>query len=180
MEPPVEKPSGIPAVYAEHAKLLYDLQAIAFQADLTRVSTMVMGREGSVRTYDEIGVSEPHHPLSHHRNMADALEKLTKINRFHVELFASFVAKLKATPDGDASLLDRCMIVYGCGISDSNRHLHDNLPLAVIGKGNNRFEGGQHVQYKQPLPLTNLYLSMLDYAGVHVEKLGDSTGKLEL
>ena len=180
IEPPVAKPSGIPAGYAEHAKLLFDLQAIAFQADLTRVSTMVMGREGSVRTYDEIGVSEPHHPLSHHRNMAEALEKLTKINRFHVELFANFVAKLKATPDGDASLLDRCMIVYGCGISDSNRHLHDNLPVAVLGKGSGYLRGGQHLQYKQPLPVTNLYLSMLDRAGVPIEKLGDSTGKLEL
>jgi hypothetical protein len=180
IEPPVEKPSGIPAAYADHAKLLFDLQAIAFQADLTRVASMVMGREGSVRTYDEIGVSEPHHPLSHHRNLPDALEKLAKINTFHVDLFAQFVAKLKATTDGDATLLDRCLIVYGCGISDSNRHLHDNLPVAVVGKGNNWLPGGHHVRFEKPVPVTNLYLSMLDRAGVQIDSFGDSTGKLVL
>jgi hypothetical protein len=180
IEPPVEKPSGIPAAYADHAKLLFDLQAIAFQADLTRVASMVMGREGSVRTYDEIGVSEPHHPLSHHRNLPDALEKLAKINTFHVDLFAQFVAKLKATTDGDATLLDRCVIIYGCGISDSNRHLHDNLPVAVVGKGNNWLPGGHHVRFEKPVPVTNLYLSMLDRAGVQIDSFGDSTGKLVL
>ncbi len=180
IEPPLAKPAGVPAAYADHARLMFDLQALAFESDLTRVSTMVMGREGSVRTYDEIGVSEPHHPLSHHRNMADALEKLTKINAFHVGLFANFVAKLKATPDGDATLLDRCVIVYGCGISDSNRHLHENLPVAVVGKGNGWLSGGQHRHYKEPLPLANLYLSMLGRAGVRTDKFGDSTGPLEI
>jgi hypothetical protein len=178
--PSIEKPAGIPSDFAEHAKMLFDLQAIAFQADLTRVTSMVIGREGSVRTYDEIGVPEPHHPLSHHRNMADALEKLTKINTFHMELFAHFLQKLKETPDGDGSLLDRCMIVYGCGISDSNRHLHENIPVVVLGRGNGALRAGLHVQYKEPVPLSNLYVSMLQHVGTSVDKLGDSTGKLEL
>ena len=118
--PTIDKPAGIPAVFSDHAKLLFDLQFVAFQTDLTRVTSMVIGREGSVRTYDEIGVSEPHHPLSHHRNMAESLEKLTKINTFHVELFSQFIAKLQATPDGDGTLLDHSMILYGCGIADSS------------------------------------------------------------
>ena len=118
--------------------------------------------------------------MSHHRNLADALEKLTKINTFHVQLFAQFVAKLKATTDGDATLLDRCLIVYGCGISDSNRHLHDNLPVAVVGKANNWLPGGRHLQYEKPAPVANLYLSMLQRAGVPIDGFGDSTGKLTL
>jgi hypothetical protein len=178
--PPIEKPAGIPVEFAEHAKLLFELQRIAFQADLTRVTTMVIGREGSVRTYEEIGVSDPHHPLSHHRNMAAALEKLTKINTFHMQLFADFVAKLKATPDGDGTLLDRMMILYGCGISDSNRHTHEKLPTLVVGGGNGAVAGGRHIELKEDTPVANLYMAMLGRMGVKKDVFGDSTGTLEI
>ena len=155
---PLDKPPGIPAVFADHAKLLFDLQFAAFQTDLTRVVSMVIGREGSVRTYDEIGVSDPHHPLSHHRNMPEALEKLTKINTFHVELFAHFIARLKATPDGDGTLLDHSMILYGCGIADSNRHTHEKLPILVMGGANGTIATARHLRpgeghpRSQPVP----------------------------
>lgn len=178
--PPIEKPEGIPVEFAEHAKLLFDLQLIAFQADLTRVTTMVIGREGSVRTYEEIGVSDPHHPLSHHRNMAPALEKLTKINSFHMELFAGFLAKLRATPDGDGTLLDRMMILYGCGIADSNRHTHEKLPILVAGGANGSIQGGRHMALKDDTPVANLYLAMMERMGVRKDSFGDSTGKLEI
>jgi hypothetical protein len=178
--PSMDEPAGIPAVYADHAKLLYDLQALAFQSDLTRVTTMVMGREGSVRTYDEIGVPEPHHPLSHHRNAPEALAKLTKINTFHVELFAQFIARLKATPDGDGNLLDRSMILYGCGIADSNRHTHEKLPILIMGGASGGVETGRHIATKEDTPVANVFLSMMDRMGVEKNSFGDSTGKLEI
>ena len=176
-DPHMAKPSGIPADFSEHAKLLYDLQALAFQADLTRVATMVIGREGSVRTYEQIGVPDPHHPLSHHRNRPEALEKLTRINTYHVDLFSNFLKKLAATPDGDGTLLDHTMVLYGCGISDSNQHLHDNLPVLVAGGG---IQGNRHLYYPENTPVTNLYLSMLDKMDVHADQLGDSNNKLEI
>jgi hypothetical protein len=178
--PSMDEPAGIPAAYADHAKLLYDLQALAFQSDLTRVTTMVMGREGSVRTYEEIGVPEPHHPLSHHRNAPEALAKLTKINTFHVELFAQFIARLKATPDGDGNLLDRSMILYGCGIADSNRHTHEKLPILIMGGANGGVETGRHIATKEDTPVANVFLSMMDRMGVEKDTFGDSTGKLEI
>jgi hypothetical protein len=178
--PGIDKPAGIPASFAEHAGLLFDLQAIAFQSDLTRVTTMVIGREGSVRTYDEIGVSEPHHPLSHHRNMPEALEKLAKINTFHMELFAKFIAKLKSIPEGDGTLLDHSMILYGCGIADSNRHTHEKLPIVVVGGANGGIRSGRHIATKEDTPVANLYLSMMDRMGVTKETFGDSTAKLEI
>jgi hypothetical protein len=178
--PSMDEPEGIPAVYADHAKLLYDLQALAFQSDLTRVTTMVMGREGSVRTYDEIGVPEPHHPLSHHRNAPEALAKLTKINTFHVELFAQFIARLKAMPDGDGNLLDRSLILYGCGIADSNRHTHEKLPVLIMGGANGGVETGRHIATKEDTPVANVFLSMMDRMGVEKDSFGDSTGKLEI
>jgi len=178
--PSMDEPAGIPAVYADHAKLLYDLQVLAFQSDLTRVTTMVMGREGSVRTYDEIGVPEPHHPLSHHRNAPEALAKLTKINTFHVELFAQFIARLKATPDGDGNLLDRSMILYGCGIADSNRHTHEKLPILIMGGASGGVQTGRHIATKEDTPVANVFLSMMDRMGVAKDSFGDSTGKLEI
>jgi hypothetical protein len=159
---------------------MYDLQALAFQADLTRVATMVVGREGSVRTYEEIGIPDPHHPLSHHRNQADALAKLTKINTYHMELFAHFLTRLRNTQDGDGNLLDHSMVLYGCGISDSNRHTHEDLPVLVAGGGNGTFKGNRHVRVAEKTPVTNLYLSLLDRMNVRAERLGDSTGKLEV
>ncbi|HTS25727.1 MAG TPA: DUF1552 domain-containing protein [Bryobacteraceae bacterium] len=178
--PTIDKPAGIPAVFADHARLLFDLQFAAFQTDLTRVVSMVIGREGSVRTYDEIGVSEPHHPLSHHRNQAEALEKLTKINTFHVELFSQFLAKLAATQDGDATLLDRSMILYGCGIADSNRHTHEKLPILVLGGANGAISTGRHVTLEKDTPVANLFLAMMNRSGVKRDSFGDSTGILEI
>jgi len=144
------------------------------------VTTMVMGREGSVRTYDEIGISDPHHPLSHHRNMPDALEKLTKINTFHIELFSQFIAKLKAAKDGDGTLLDRSMIVYGCGIADSNRHTHEKLPVVVVGGANGTIGTGQHVVLTKDTPVANLFLATMSRHGVKRDGFGDSTGMLEI
>ncbi|HWA09685.1 MAG TPA: DUF1552 domain-containing protein [Opitutaceae bacterium] len=179
-DPGIDKPSGIPSDFGEHARLLYDLQALAFQADLTRIATMVIGREGSVRTYEEIGVPDPHHPLSHHRGRAEALEKLTKINTYHMQLFAHFLERLRTMKEGDGTLLDRSMVLYGCGISDSDRHIHENLPVVVAGGGNGTFAGNRHVRVKENTPVTNLYLSLLDRMGVRADVLGDSTGKLEI
>ena len=178
--PAMDEPAGIPEAYADHAKLLYDLQVLAFQSDLTRVTTMVMGREGSVRTYDEIGVPEPHHPLSHHRNAPEALAKLTKINTYHIELFTQFIARLKATPDGDGNLLDRSMILYGCGIADSNRHTHEKLPILIMGGANGGVQTGRHIATKEDTPVANVFLSMMDRMGVEKNSFGDSTGKLEI
>ena len=160
--------------------MLFDLQFAAFQTDLTRVVSMVIGREGSVRTYDEIGVSDPHHPLSHHRNMPDALEKLTKINTFHVELFAQFIARLKATPDGDGTLLDHSMVLYGCGIADSNRHTHEKLPILVMGGANGTIATGRHLALEKDTPVANLFLAMMNRSGVRRDSFGDSTAALEI
>ncbi len=176
--PDLAKPAGIPADFAEHARLMYELQALAFQADLTRVATMVVGREGSVRTYEQIGIPDPHHPLSHHRNVPESLAKLTKINTYHMELFAHFLARLRALPDGEGTLLDHSMILYGCGISDSDRHTHENLPILVAGGGNGTLKGDRHFTAPAGTPVTNLYLSLLDRMDVRPDRLGDSTGKL--
>jgi len=178
-DPTIEKPTGIPATYAEHVKLMYDLQVVAFQTDLTRVITMVYSREASAKPYPEIGVSDGHHPVSHHRNDPVLLEKLCKINCFHLELFSYFVGKLKSTPDGEGSLLDHSMIVYGSSLSDSNRHLHEDLPILLAGRGDGSIKPGRRVIYPQGTPMTNLYLGMLDRMGVKAEKLGDSTGPVE-
>ncbi len=177
--PPVEKPSGIPFQFVDYVKLMFDLQAIAFQSDLTRVSTMMIGREGSVRTYPEIGVPDPHHPLTHHRGHPDFIEKVTKINCFHVELFAYFLGKLKATPDGDGSLLDHSTIMYGAGISDGNAHSYVNLPLLVAGRAGGQ-RGGRFVQAPELTPVSNLFVDMLDRVGATTESFGDSTGRLDL
>lgn len=180
VQPGMDEPAGIPAAYADHARLLFDLQALAFQSDLTRVTTMVMGREGSVRTYDEIGVPEPHHPLSHHRNAPEALAKLTKINTYHVELFARFLARLQSLPDGDGTLLDRSMIMYGCGIADSNRHTHEKLPILLMGGANGGIQTNRHIAMKEDTPVANLFLTMMDRMGVDKDSFGDSSGKLEI
>jgi hypothetical protein len=178
--PEVERPAGTPADYAEHARLLFKLQALAFQADLTRVITMMIGRESSIRSYDQIGIPESHHQLSHHRNDPATLAKLTKIQIYHMGFFAEFIAKLQAAQDGDATLLDRSMIVYGAGISDSNRHIHEKLPVLVVGKGNGSLKTGQHIDYGKDTPVTNLHLALLDRLGVRPGRLGDSTGLLEI
>jgi hypothetical protein len=176
--PGIDKPTGIPVAYADYVNLMFDLQVIAFQTDMTRVVTMMMGREGSMRTYPEIGVPDPHHPLTHHRGNAEWIERVTKVNMHHMELFAGFIGKLKATPDGDGTLLDHSVIVYGSGLSDGNRHTHEDLPILLIGGGAD-FHLGRHVVYPKDTPMTNLFLTLLDRAGVQEEKIGDSTGQIE-
>ena len=178
--PGIERPSGTPADYAEHARLMFDLLALALQADLTRVSTLMVGRESSIRSYDQIGIPESHHQLSHHKEDPATLAKLTRIQTYHMGFFAEFVAKLQAARDGDGSLLDRCMIVYGAGISDSNRHVHERLPVLVVGKGNGSLRPGRHIDYGKNTPVTNLHLSLLDRLNVRPRRFGDSTGLLEI
>jgi hypothetical protein len=176
--PPIDKPSGIPFEFPEYAKLMCDLQVLAFQSDLTRIVTLVIGREGSNRVYPEIGISDPHHPLTHHRNNPEWIEKVTRINSLHTELFAYLLHKLKSTPDGDGTLLDHSMIVYGSGLADGNRHVHEGLPVLLAGGGGGTLKPGRHLMYPAGTPITNLYLSLLDRMGVHQERLGDSTGRL--
>ncbi len=178
LTPTIDRPTGVPVLYADYVNLMFDLQIVAFQTDSTRVVTMMMGREGSMRTYPEIGVPDPHHPLTHHRNNPEWVEKVTTVNTMHMELFAGFVKKMKATPDGDGSLLDHSMIVYGSGLSDGNRHTHDDLPVAVIGRGGD-LRLGRHIVYPKDTPMTNLFLTVLDRMGVQQEQIGDSTGQIE-
>ena len=174
----MERPLGAPAGFAEHAELMYDLQLLAYQTDRTRIVTFMSGHELSGRTYPEIDVPDAHHPLSHHKSVPAALEKLTKINTYHVTLFASFLEKMRATPDGDGSLLDHAMILYGAGMSDSNAHSPYNLPIMLLGGGAGKLKGGRHIVYPDRTPLANLHVSLLDKLGVDVERLGDSTGGL--
>jgi hypothetical protein len=176
--PTIEKPAGVPLKYSDYAKLMFDLQALAFQADVTRVATMVFSREASSHSYPEIGIEDGHHPLSHHRGNEDNIAKLRKINAFHVSLFGHFLDRLKNTPDGDGSLLDHSMLVYGSSLSDGNKHLHNDLPVLLAGGGNGSLKPGRHVTYEKDTPMTNLYMSMLDRIGIHPESIGDSTGKV--
>ncbi len=179
LRPGIDKPTGIPVAFADYVKLMYDLQVVAFQTDLTRVATMMVGREGSMRTYPEIGVPDPHHPLTHHRNNPEWMARVEQINVFHAELFAYFIGKLKATQEGDSNLLERSMVVYGSGLSDGNRHTHEDLPVLVMGQGGGLLRTGRHVSYDKQTPMNNLYLTLLGGMGVRTETLGDSTGALE-
>ena len=175
--PELARPSGgIPDTFEEHARMMIDLQVLAFQADLTRVITFMMSREVSPRTYPELGIPDPHHGLSHHQNRPEQMAKLAKLNQHHISQIAYFMEKLAATPDGDGTLLDQVLIQYGCGISDGNQHLHVNLPVLVAGGAAGRVKGGRHLRVAEETPLTNLQLAVLDKLGVPTEKLGDSTG----
>ncbi len=176
--PTMEKPDGVPADFAEYVQLMFDLLLVAFQTDTTRISTFMIAREGSSRSYREIGISDGHHPLTHHRNNPEWIEKIAQINKFHMQQFAHFISKLKATPDGDGTLLDHTMIVYGSGISDGNRHSHNDLPVLLLGSGNGSIKPGRHVTYPAETPMNNLFMAMLDQAGVQTEKLGDANGEL--
>jgi len=178
LTPSIDKPTGIPVLYADYVNLMFDLQVLAFQTDSTRIVTMMMGREGSMRTYPEINVPDPHHPLTHHRNNKEWIEKVAQINVMHTQLFAGFIQKMKDTPDGDGSLLDHSMIVYGSGLSDGNRHTHEDLPVLMVGRGGG-FRTGSHIVYPKDTPMTNLFLTVLDRMGVPAEKIGDSTGRIE-
>jgi hypothetical protein len=175
----LERPVGVPASYAEHARLMFDLQVLAFQADVTRVITFQLARETSNRTYPEIGVSDPHHPLTHHGNDPKKIEKVAKINRFHVSLFAEFLAKLKDTREGDGTLLDHSLLLYGSGMGNPNQHDHDNLPILVAGGAAGRMKGGRHIRFAKPTPLANLHLTLLDKVGVRLDSFGDSKGKVD-
>jgi len=178
--PLVEVPIGTPDTFEEHINLMFDLQVLAYRADITRVITFMVGRELSNRTYPAIDINEAHHSLSHHQNNAEKLTKLVKINTYHVAKLASYLEKLKATPDGDGNLFDRLTLVYGSGLSDGNRHDHSPLPTLVVGGGAGRLEGGRHLDFAKDTPMTNLLLSILDKAGVRIDKLGDSTRALDI
>ncbi len=177
--PLVDEPAGIPDDYATHAKLQMDLLALAYQTDLTRVSTFMLAKEVSGRAYPEIGVSDSHHPLSHHQDEAAKLERLHKVNEYHFQQFAHLVAKLAATPEGDGTMLDHTLFLYGTGISDSNTHFHDDLPIAVVGGQKAGITGGRYVRHAKGTPIANLYLAILDTLGVHLESFGDSTGRVD-
>jgi len=177
--PDVARPAGIPESFDDHARLLYDLQLLAYQSDITRVSTFMYGREQSPRPYPQIGVPEPHHPVTHHQNDPEKMAKCAKIQQYHLKLFADYLEKLRNTPDGDGSLLDHVMILYGAAISNSDRHTHGPLPTLLVGGGAGTLKGGRHLVYPEHTPLTNLQLTMLNLLGVPTEKLGDSTGQFK-
>ena len=177
--PTIERPAGIPPTFEEHADLMFDLMTIAFRADLTRVISMMIGREGGNRTYRSIGVPDAHHGLSHHFNDDAKIARLQKIDQHHVEVASRLLAKLEAAKESNGSLLDNSCVVYGSSLSDGNRHEHVDLPAFVAGGAAGKIHGGRHVRYKKGTPMTNLFLSMLDMAGVKPEKIGDSTGKIE-
>lgn len=175
-----ERPTDIPDTFDEHTKLMFDLQALAFRADLTRVFTMVMARELSTRTYPNIGVPEQHHPTSHHRNDPELIAKKAKIDTYHVQLLTYFLQKLQATPEGEGTLLDQSLILYGGGMGDGNLHRHFDLPCLLAGKLGGTFRTGRHLAYPDNTPMANLLLSILDRVDVHLDKIGDSTGRLDV
>src|SRR4051812_12960691 len=177
--PDLDRPVGVPAAYADHARLMFDLQVLAFQGDVTRVVTFQLARETSNRTYPEIGVPDPHHPLTHHGNDPEKVARMARINQFHVSLFAEFLAKLKATPEGDGSLLDHALYLYGSGMGNPNVHDHTNLPILVAGGAAGRMRGGRHIRYAQPTPLANLHLTLLDKVGVRLDSFADSRGQVD-
>ncbi len=177
--PDLDRPVGVPASYADHARLMFDLQVLAMQGDVTRVTTFQLARETSNRTYPEIGVPDPHHPLSHHGNDPEKIARMAKINQFHVSLFAAFLEKLKATPEGDGTLLDHSLFLYGSGIGNPNIHDHTNLPILVAGGAAGGMKGGRHIKYAKPTPLANLHLTLLDKVGVRLDSFADSTGKVD-
>ncbi len=182
---PAHAPKGASAPemferYEQHIRLMYDMLALAFQTDSTRVSTFIVAHDGSNRPYPFIGVSDGHHDLSHHRGDEAKMALIAQINRFHTTQFAYFLQKLKSIKEGDGTLLDNSMIVYGSGISDGNKHLHENLPVLVAGRGGGSLTPGRHVKVGEKTPMTNLYLSLLDRMGAQAERIGDSTGKLEI
>jgi hypothetical protein len=177
--PHMERPSAVPDDYEQYAKLMMDMQVIAWQTDMTRVSSFMLGRDGSNRAYREIGISDGHHSISHHQGDAERLEKLIKIDELHVSMFAYLLKKLKETPDGDGSLLDHSLIVFGSSLSESNQHTHDDLPIVLAGTANGQVKGNRHIVCSKETPLNNLFLNMFDMAGLsHVNGFGDSTGRL--
>jgi hypothetical protein len=179
IDPGMEKPYGVPADFAEHFKLMTDMITVAFKADLTRVVTFLVTKEGTSRSYREIGISDGHHPLTHHRNETEMMDKVARINTYHMRQFAGWMEKLKAHKEGDRSLLDNSMIVYGAGLADGNRHSHEDLPTLIAGRGGNKIKTGRRMVYRRETPMCNMFLSMMDIMGAqNVEHFGDSTGRL--
>lgn len=178
INPGMDKPYGIPADFAEHFKLMTDMITVAFQADLSRVVTFLVTREGSSRSYREIGIPDGHHPLTHHQGKLDQIEKVTQINTYHVAQFAGWVEKLKAAKEGDSNILDNSMIMYGAGLSDGNRHTHEDLPTIIAGRAGGYIKPGRRISFRRETPMSNLYLTMMDRMGVHVEHFGDATGRV--
>jgi hypothetical protein len=176
--PDLERPMGVPAAYGDHARLMFDLQVLALQGDITRVITFQLARETSTRTYPEVGAPDPHHPTSHHANNPEKLAKLAKINAYHASLFAYFLDKLKSTREGDGTLLDHSLYLYGSGMGNPDVHDHANLPILVAGGAAGRVKGGRHIRYTEPTPLANLHLTLLDRVGVRLDSFADSRGKI--
>jgi hypothetical protein len=177
--PDLDRPVGVPAAYADHVRLMFDLQVLALQGDITRVTTFQLARETSNRTYPEIGVSDPHHPLTHHGNDPEKIARMAKINQFHVSLFAYFLERLKSTREADGSLLDHSLVLYGSGMGNPNVHDHTNLPILVAGGGAGRMRGGRHIKYDQPAALANLHLTLLEKLGVNVDHFADSNRTMD-
>ena len=177
--PDLDRPMGVPAAYADHARLMFDLQLLAYQGDITRISTFQIARETSNRSYPEIGVPDPHHPLSHHGDDPEKIERMSKINAFHVSLFSEYLQKLKATPEGNGSLLDNVLILYGSGIGNPNVHDHTDLPIIVSGGAAGGMKGNRHIRYEEATPLANLHLTLLDKVGVELDSFADSTGTID-
>jgi hypothetical protein len=178
IDPGIEKPFGVPPEFPDYFRLMTDMMLVAFKADITRISTIMIGREGSTRAYPEIGVSDGHHPLTHHMGNMQMLDKVRQINALHLKLFAEFVQKLKATREGDSNLLDQSLIVYGSGLSDGNIHTHDQLPTLLAGRGGSFVSPGRHIVYQRETPVANLFATMIERVGVRPEHVGDSTGRL--
>ncbi|EMI21990.1 protein containing DUF1552 [Rhodopirellula maiorica SM1] len=177
--PDLDRPVGVPASYAEHAKLMFDLQLLAFQGDITRVVSFQLAREASTRTYPEIGVPDPHHPVTHHGNDPEKLEKVAKINRFHVSLFADFLKRMSETPEGNGTLLDHSLYLYGSGMGDPDAHDHTDLPILVAGGAAGGMQGGRHIKFTETTPLSNVHLTLLNKVGVPLETFADSTGTVD-
>lgn len=177
--PDLDRPVGVPAAYRDHARLMFDLQLLAFQGDITRIVTFQLAREASTRSYPEIGVPEPHHPVTHHGKDPEKLAKVAKINQFHVSLFAEFLEKMAAVPEGSGTLLDHSLYLYGSGMGDPDAHDHTNLPILVAGGAAGNMKGGRHIKFEKPEPLSNLHLTLLNKVGVKLDKFADSTGTVE-
>lgn len=177
--PRLDRPAGIPPRFDEHAKVMFDLQVLAFQSDLTRVCTFMTGHEMSGQAFPEIGVPDPHHAMTHHNGESEKIEKVIQIDLYQMQVFSHLVERMRATPDGEGTLLDHSMIVYGGGLSDGNMHYHNNLPILVLGGGSGHLQSGRHVVYPQDTPVSNLWLALLEILGIQPDELGDSTGKLK-
>jgi hypothetical protein len=177
--PDLDRPVGVPAEFADHVKLMFDLQILAFQADITRVTTFQLTREQSNRTYPEIGVADPHHPTSHHGNDPEKVLKISKINQFHVSLFSDFLQRMRSTPDGDGSLLDHAVILYGSGMGNPSLHDHENLPIIVAGGAATGLQGNRHIRYSEGTSLANLHLTLLDRIGIPMDSFMDSTAEVD-